>query len=273
MKFVNVLIFMTFISCASNEKLAQNEKKAKIFYNQGTNELQFKDYTKALQYLLQANKYKPNDTKILNNLGMAYYFKEAPDKAIALIKRAIEISPENADARVNLGTIYMKQGDFAKARQQYNIVMKDLTYSSQFRTYYNLGIIDLHTKNDDAALKNFQKAVDIRAEYCSAHFQIGHIYYKNRKFDKALASYNDSAFGTCYNNPEPAYHQALSLIKLERFNNAREKLQDITERFAMTPYAKKAKEKLGEISILERQSVLENERRLFINGNILTPSF
>ena len=76
-------IFFSFIllivaGCGSTTRDISDpiNRKAELHYNQGTKKLIEKDYTAALDHLLKAKMHKKNDSKILNNLGMAYYFKK-----------------------------------------------------------------------------------------------------------------------------------------------------------------------------------------------------
>jgi type IV pilus assembly protein PilF len=278
MKITNIVLLITIIistltSCASQKMESASEKKAALYYNQGTIELNAKEYTSALKNLLQANKFKPNDTKILNNLGMAYFFKNAKKRAIRIVKRSVKVDPKNSDARTNLGSIYLSENQLEHARQQYNIVLKDLTYPKQFRTHYNLGIIALRHKNEKSAINSFLASVEEREEYCSAHYQLGNIYYKKGQFDKALEKYKNATFGTCVNMPEPNYRQALSLIKLEQFSQAKQKLIDIIERHSLTKHEKLARRQLLIIAKLEKKLYLENESRLLTDRKIFTPDF
>ena len=84
-----ILVLLPLVSCSSRKEKSITDKKADLYYGQGTNLLRSKDYTKALKSLIASNKYRPNDTKTLNNLGMAYYFKKSVTSAVNYITKAI----------------------------------------------------------------------------------------------------------------------------------------------------------------------------------------
>ena len=99
------------LACSSHSRPSKEEKKAQIYYSQGTRNLVKKNYTNALKYLLLAYELSPEDSHIHNNLGMAYHFKGKPKKAIKHLERAVELDQNNTDARNNLAGL-----TFAEAR-------------------------------------------------------------------------------------------------------------------------------------------------------------
>lgn len=267
-----IFIALSLVACSSSKKkeLSPEKKKARIYYNQGTNELIQHRYTQALKHLLEANALDPENSKILNNLGMAYYFKKRTELAINSIKKAIEIDPKNTEARVNLGTIFTNTDNFIAAEHQYNKVLDDLTYEKQFKTYYNLGVLYLKKNKELEAVNYFKQAINENASYCPAHARLGDIQFKNKDYEQSLKSYRKASLGVCYNDPDPVYRQALSLIKLKKYGSAKLKLEEIIERFSLTPYQELANKKLKtlEARIYSPELKTDGKKR-----NILSPDF
>lgn len=251
------LMSLVFIltSCASKEKeLTPKEKRANLYYNQGTRELVAKDYTLALQKLLRANQLKPNDSRICNNLGMTYYFKKDKASAIRFLNKAVKIDPENADAKLNLATIYMKENNYDKAEKIYRKLLEDLTYLGHNRTYYNLALISLKKENTTQAIKYLNKATEINPNYCPAFYKLAEIAKKRRNYKKALDYYKDSSMGTCYDNIKPHMSQVDMMVQLKDYDSARIKLDEMLEKFALTEHESLVKLKIDEVN---------NKRRMF----------
>ena len=59
----------------------------------------------ALQHFLYLAKFMENDSGIYYNLGIVYEKLKDFDKAIEAYKKAIELSPDEADAYYNLGLV------------------------------------------------------------------------------------------------------------------------------------------------------------------------
>ncbi len=266
-----LLLQILVISCASNPKnfISPEHKRAEIYYNQGTHELVKEQYTLALKHLLEANTLKPDDSRIQNNLGMAYYFKKRPERAIKYLKSSISLDPKNTDARLNLATVYLNLGNYSEAKTQFNLVLDDLTYTAQFRTYYNLGLLYLKQNKPSEALNYFKQSINENANYCPAHFQVGNLYFKNGKYAQALDEFKNASKGTCYNNPEPLYHQALTYIELKKYDTAKVKLEEIIDRFSVSKYNKLANKQLEALN--SHPQTRDNKSNL--PRKILTPNF
>lgn len=273
-KIIYLLIFL-FISCASSDKkeVSPEKKKANIYYNQGTNELIQKNYTTALRHLLEAKALDPNNPQILNNLGMAYYFKKRPELAIRTIKQAIKNDPKNMEARINLGTIYTNIGRYIEAKNQYAIVSENLTYPKQFKTYFNLGVLNLKQGRKSLALNYFQQSLNENENYCPASVQLGNMYFDSKDYKKSLEYYKKASQGVCYNNPDPIYKQAQALIKLKKYGSAKMKLEEILERFSLTEYQELASKQLKALNQKIQVDDSEEADLLKLKRKILSPNF
>ena len=249
-KIALILSFLFLVSCSST--LSKKEKIAELHYATGTQNLMAQEYTEALTNLLKANELYPNNPGILTNLGMAYYFKGEKDTAVKILNRSIEIDKKNSDSRINLASIYFREGDIDKSERLYKEVLKDLTYDKQARTFYNLGIIEIEKSNSVAAENYFRKAITEDQNYCPASFQLGVIKYNRKDFRKALQLFKDATFGTCYNSPSAHYYQGLALIGLGNITDARIKLDEVNHRFKKTEYASRARQKLSELTKMEQ---------------------
>ncbi len=246
-----VAVLFSLMSCASKPK--EMNKKAQIYFNAGTQSLMNRDYTEALNNLLKANELEKNSPEVLNNLGMAYYFKGDSTLALKCLKTTIELDPKNSDARTNIASIYFEEGRLDEAEALYKEVLKDLSYDKQARTYYNLGVLEYEKKNNpEQAEIYFKASIKETEDYCPSHYKLGSIYSGRREFHKAYRSYREATMGTCLNSAPAHYQQALVMIELRKFNDARIKLDEIQNRFAKTPYAVKARSKMMELDELEK---------------------
>ncbi|MGZ3787667.1 MAG: tetratricopeptide repeat protein [Bacteriovorax sp.] len=234
----SLLLSSLLASCASNELAEKtvDQKKAELYYGQGTNDLVQKNYAQALINLVKAKELDPRDSQTRNNLGMAYYFREQPELAEKELLKAIDLDKKNTDALANLGSIYMEENRLKEAHALFDQVVQDLTYTNQFRNYYNLAILSLKEGDRKSAFLYLNKSVKEREDYCQAHFKLGELYTEEYKFKEALSSFKESSKGTCVAEPAPLYQQALVLMNLNRFEEAKTKFKEIMEKFPKTRF-------------------------------------
>ncbi len=245
--FIGVLVQFFLIGCSSTSEKDKKLQKAEIHYGHGTGNLMRKNYTEALEHLIQAVKLDPTNSDYHNNLGMAYYLKGETQFAILHINKSLELNPKNSDARTNLASILYRLGKVRKSRQLYAEVLKDLVYKAQHRVYFNLAMIEKDLKNSKKMEKYLKQAIVVKEDYCPALFQLGLYYREEREHRKALEYFEKGSKGLCFDHPAPQYYQALSLIDLKKYTAAKFKLDDVMERFQSTSFAPKA---AGQISRL-----------------------
>ena len=73
------------------------------------------DAIECYENALQADS---NYAPALNNLSGIHFAKGGDEAALALLTRLIQGNPSEVNGRVNMGYIYLKQGNLAKARQR-----------------------------------------------------------------------------------------------------------------------------------------------------------
>lgn len=235
------------MSCSSNKKKERKLEQAEIFYNEGTQLLYEKKYTLALNNLLKAYDKKPNDDKINNNLGMTYFFKKNYTKAIKHLKKAIKINDANLDAYNNLGYVYMSTNKLKSAKKIFLKISKSLTYQTQYRTYYNLGVIEIKRKNYDQAELYLDQSLKEQENYCPSLYWKAKIQVRLRNYREAAERFELASKGICYNNPEILYFRALNDVKLGKIGDARILFNQIIDRFPQTGAAKRANLQLSAI--------------------------
>ena len=245
-----VLVTSLCFSCSSFNSKSKSArlKKTDLYYGQGTEMLVKKEYSKALEYLTQAQKLNPKDSEIQNNLGMAYYFKKRPEKAKEHLVRAIELNPKNSNARNNYASILFRESNFQEAKAQYQKVRNDLIYSHQYRTYYNLALIAEQENNETELIKLLNESIAEREDFCPAHFKLGEINFLKDNLSSAIKHFKNASKGTCYKYPEPLFYQAIIWRRLASPEKAIGKLSEILTNFKKSDYVKKAKSQLNQIA-------------------------
>jgi Tfp pilus assembly protein PilF len=244
-----IFLLLQFSSCGTNQTKdpTPEERKAQIYFSQGTNNLILKDYKEALTNLLKAKSLQPKDTLIRTNLGMAYFLNGQVALAEAELKDAVSLDDKNGDAKTNLATIYLSKKKHKDARHLYEEVLAILTYPNQFRTYYNLALLDIIEGDRKSAFENLAKSIEEKEDFCLSHFKLGELYSEEYKFNDALASFRKAGKGTCVSEPAPLYSQAVALMNLGKKTEAKNKFAEVISKFPRSEYNKMATNQLKQI--------------------------
>ena len=91
------------------------------------------------------------------------------------------------------GTAAMKQNDYATAVKQFEKAARHIVDSPDL--YFNLGRSYQQLNNLDAALKNYQTALDLKPSDTDCMMCIGEILLKRQKWDEATAIYEKASMG------------------------------------------------------------------------------
>lgn len=249
---------LLLVSCASQNKTASASKKAALYYSHGTEKLIEKEYTEALKNLMTANRLDPNNSKILNNLGMAYYFKGRSDKAIELLNESLDLDSKNSDARNNLASIYVNQGKLHKAEKEYKRILENLLYKNNFRVYYNLGVIKKQQGQIKEAITYFEKASGIRIDYCASNYELAMTYRQIGNYNKSLKWFKSATRDKCGNNPVVFYEWAKTLTNLGQDKRAVSIYSQLVDKFPKSKLSFKAERK---IKLLTNQKNLSNNKQ------------
>jgi tetratricopeptide (TPR) repeat protein len=75
------------------------------------------DYDAALTSYRLALRDRPNDTKILQNMAIAFTRTNRPDEAIRCYRSALDIAPDLSGAHYGLAFLFLKRGDRSGAEK------------------------------------------------------------------------------------------------------------------------------------------------------------
>jgi cytochrome c-type biogenesis protein CcmH/NrfG len=116
------------------------------------------------QPLLQRLQANPKDAAAMIELGNIYFDASQWSEAIGYYSRALEITPQNPDARTDMGIAIYYSGDPDRALKEFDRALKDDPRHAQ--TLFNVGIVRLNGKNDPkGALQAWEKLLQIDPNY------------------------------------------------------------------------------------------------------------
>ena len=102
--------------------------------------------------------------------------------AIEEYKLAIENYPDFIEARNNLGELYSQMGESDKAIAAYHDA---LSYSTNYRLFYNLGLEYFKAEREEEALSYFIRSATEAADFADGNYHAGLIFYSRENYEAA----------------------------------------------------------------------------------------
>lgn len=98
---------------------------------------------------------------------------ESLNRAIACFEKAIQITPDYADAHCNIGSAFVQKGEIKNAIVAYK---ESIDIDPNFaQPYFNLGILLNNIGKLDEAIACFQSAIELVPNWAEAHQYLGNV--------------------------------------------------------------------------------------------------
>jgi tetratricopeptide (TPR) repeat protein len=211
-----VLTVLPLSGCGFVQKL-----KARNNLNKGVKAFADQKYEAAAQYFEKSLQLDPNFESARMYLATSFTYQFVPGsnkpENIALANKAIKIFEEvvakakdpsqpNADAMLSLATLYYQMNEYDKSKEWCGKVQK--VYPQNAEAYYRIAVMDYKEasdktgpkgenvadlkpddkariqKNIDEGIKDLEKALEIRPDYCDAMSYANLLWREKAKFEK-----------------------------------------------------------------------------------------
>ena len=136
---------------------------------------------------LEILKSDGNNPDALHFLGLYYHQTGNNASALPLIRRSIELNPENPSFHLNFGPLLFSEGKFDEAETCYKkaISLKPENPSA----WNNLGNIYEEKEDFDKALEFYARAVSLDPAFAEAYNNMGASHQKLNDTEKAISAY------------------------------------------------------------------------------------
>ena len=133
---------------------------------------------------------KPEHAGARNNLGAALLAEGDRAGAIAQCRKAVEINPNYAEARINLGNALFAQGDLEEAVAQFRKVVDLKSGAAEARI--NLGNALLAKGDVEEAIAQYQQAVAMKPDFAELRSNLGAALLAKGDRKEAIAQFQKS---------------------------------------------------------------------------------
>jgi type IV pilus biogenesis/stability protein PilW len=169
---------------ARQENVFQNSD---FYFNRAVFFQQAKDWQKALDNYVKAEKLDPNNPDTYNNKGVIYKELGQYDQALDEFLRAIFLDPKYAKAYNNIGVVYFMQKNYAEGVRNY-LKAIDLN-PSNLEAFNNLAIIYKKQKDLEKARAVLNRALAMDPDHPGTNYNLAVLYEENKEITPALHYY------------------------------------------------------------------------------------
>jgi tetratricopeptide (TPR) repeat protein len=162
--------------------------KADELNESGRAAMQSGNFPLAVELLKRAVEVDPQDKYAWNNLGLAQLALRQNDQAIAAFKKALEVNPYDEFANNNLGRAYWQERKYQEAVQAFNKQL-EVNPLDKF-AHANLGAMYAEWHKYDLAAPELEKAASLTPDDAGLQVSLGDAYLNLGQDDKALAAFD-----------------------------------------------------------------------------------
>jgi len=201
-------------------KYQENLALIKKEYEEANKAFAARDFDTAIEKYKKILELDPNQYVVTYNLGMSYINKKMFEEAVDILERGVDIQPENAKANFYLAySLIMAEMEKAKEAEETSKETSEIEESlaeaekyflksldlgcNDPNSLFSMGAILVSSRKEEAALKAFTKAVEIKPEFerafiemATSHVKLGHYEKAKELFEQYLKEHPDGEYAS-----------------------------------------------------------------------------
>jgi tetratricopeptide (TPR) repeat protein len=163
---------------------------ASTYIEKGWTRISAGDYEGAEQLLRKALQLSPNDASAESLLGWAEMLQDKFDDALLNFQKVLAREPQNALARINVGYICLKKRIFGEAIEHLSRAIRlDNDKKATLYAHFYLGLVYLERDMFEDAQTFFQKTLNLGPNLIEAYYELGRAYWLNGRREHAVAAW------------------------------------------------------------------------------------
>ena len=127
------------------------------------------------------------DAEALETLAVAHFVLKDYAGSEAAFLGALRVEPRRVSSMINLGAVYNRMQQFAKA---IDVLRKALAYEKKSaEAYYNLGYAHRNLKQYQLAIPAYREAIRLNPQMADAYQNLGNVYFEMANFPQAISHF------------------------------------------------------------------------------------
>ena len=146
-----------------------------IIFNAGLAAYNAQKYDKAIEYYRQAAKYKYNGAKTYSLISSSYLQNQDTLGALNVLQEGLKEYSDNGSLLVEVINIYLNANKVDDAMKYLDIAISQDPKNSSY--YFAQGTLYDKLQKTDEATNSYMKAIEFKADYFDAYYNLGALYY------------------------------------------------------------------------------------------------
>ena len=187
---------------------------ASTFIEKGWSRLSLGDYPAAETALKKAIELSPNDAQSEALLGWAMMLQEKYDDALLWFQKVLVRDPQNSLARINVGYICLKKKIYGEAIEHLSRAIRlDNDKKATLYAHFYLGLVYLERDMFEDAQTFFQKTLVLGPNLIEAYYELGRAFWFNGQQDEGMKAWKDGYAANKFNPWGKRCAEALKMVE------------------------------------------------------------
>lgn len=220
-KMKHILFIITLIVSVQINLVAQHQQNIESLVELGNDLVKLNDYKGALEKYNEALVMLPSYTLAINGKANVLILLNDYKSASRLIEEGIKNNPDFASYYITRGKININKEKFENAIDDFNRAL-DLGKGDkeiENMVYVNRGAAYQKLFDNEKALADYSKAIELNPENPNVYMYRGFLYYQNGDFTTSLNDFN-TLIDIDEHNPYAYYNRGMALLKLNENDKA-----------------------------------------------------
>jgi type IV pilus biogenesis/stability protein PilW len=166
---------------------ADRKKEADARMRMGVTYLDQRNLPMAMREFAKASELDPGNPEVEMALGLAYQARGDRSKAEEHLRRAIDMKPEYADARNNLGIVLAERKAWDEAIREFEAAAANVMYLTPERAYFNIGEAYRAKGDPTGSERAYRRSLQANDRYAPAYTALSGVLGGQGKWNDAAS--------------------------------------------------------------------------------------
>ena len=176
-------------------------------------------YDIALNKVEEAISIEPDNKKAIQLRINIYYLENDYKEALDIAEEAIQRFPDEEEFYYQRGLINIGRQKFQKAIDDFNRLIDGNSDFELFKVYLNRGVAYMNLQEDEQALEDISKSIELNSNNASAYHSRGMLNYQLKDYEAAVRDFLQALVYN-NNNPETNFNLGMSYFRMEDKDSA-----------------------------------------------------